>query len=64
VQSGENYASRSSKKPATGNRRFKFQKSRQLFIRVRNKTLSVRRDVRPLESIAETTAIAVKMPLM
>jgi hypothetical protein len=34
-------ASLSTKKPATPNRRFKFNKSSQLFIRVHNEALSV-----------------------
>jgi hypothetical protein len=46
--------------PQAPNRRFKFQKRRQLFIRTNNETFSVTAirvsnpDVRPLESMADT----------
>ena len=46
MQSGENYASRSSKKPATGNRRFKLNKRTQQFHPRAQRNAFRRRDVR------------------
>jgi len=54
----ERLANRSSQRPAAANRRFKFNKRRQLFIRTHNEALTVAvsatKIVRPLELIAET----------